>query len=331
MSSQAATIERFLAGNGWAEATRQDLAGDASSRRYQRLRRAGDRAVLMIGGASGGQVAPFLAVQRILSAAGLSVPAVLAADPDGGLMLLEDFGDDTYARLLDQGDDPLPLYRLAIDALVHLHRRIDVHAPEVFALPRYDDATWIDIVGLFADSYVPAHGEPPTAEARAEYDAIWRELLRPLDAVPASLLLRDFHAGNLFRLDARPGIGACGLIDFQDAGVGCVLYDPISLLEDARRDLDAALVADCQARYRTAFPELDADVFARAWHALALQRHLRVVAVFDRLARNGDERYLVHMPRLWGYVTGHLGAADAGPQAGRLAGWLARHLPDRSW
>ena len=323
-TGREAEIAGFLTHSGWSGAERAALAGDASARRYERLRLGGRRAVLMDAAGVPDQVVPFMTVRDILASAGLSAPAILAADPARALLLLEDFGDATFTALLEEGAEPGPLYRLATSALVHLHRSVGPDRPE---LARYDIATWIDIVGLFADHYVPRHGTPADSVARAEFDAIWRALLRPLTTLPESLLLRDFHAGNLFRLTGREGAAACGLIDFQDAGIGSVLYDLISLLEDARRDLAPGIAATCLADYRAAFPDLDGAAMDAAWHALALQRHLRVIAVFDRLAANGDERYLVHMPRLWRYVGGHL--AGLGDPA--LERWLRHHLPVAPW
>lgn len=317
-------IAAFLAANGWADARRAPLAGDASARRYERLVRDGERAVLMDAAAVPDQVAPFLAVGRLLAAAGLSVPTVRAADPGQALLLLEDFGDQTFTLLLAEGADPAPLYRLATASLIHLHHHV---APGATALKRYDIAAWIAIVHLFAEVYVPRHGRPADAGELAAFEAIWRALLSPLQALPETLVLRDFHAGNLFRLAGRDGVAACGLIDYQDAGLGCVLYDLISLLEDARRDLDPGIVAACRSQYLAAFPAIEPGAADAAWHALALQRHLRVIAVFDRLAASGDDRYLVHMPRLWAYVGTHLRAL-AEPD---LNDWLHRHLPAAPW
>lgn len=328
MSADRATaIDAFLARAGWRDAERVALAGDASVRRYERLRRGADSAVLMDAAGVREQIAPFVAVRAILADAGLSVPALLAEDDEAALLLLEDFGDDSLTRMLDGGGDVPALYAQATDVLVHLHRAIDGSAAAARALPCFDIDRWVEIVGLFADHYVPRHGQAPGPRARRVFDAIWRDLLRPLDDLPLSLLLRDYHAGNLHLLPGRPGVKACGLIDFQDAGRGSVVYDLVSLLEDARRDLSPDIAAFCRARYLDAFPALDRSLFDAAWHALALQRHLRVIAVFDRLAVGGDERYLVHMPRLWRYVGGHL--AKLGDNA--LSDWLQRHLHAAPW
>ena len=122
MTGRDAAIARFLAEAGWGAAQRAPLAGDASFRRYDRIRRDGRSVVLMDAPPPRNDVRPFLAIDRLLRAHGLSAPEVLAADARAGLVLLEDFGDDTYGRMLAEGGDEAQLYRLAVDALIQIGR-----------------------------------------------------------------------------------------------------------------------------------------------------------------------------------------------------------------
>lgn len=325
VADRDARIAAFLVAQGWAGAERTPLAGDASTRRYWRLRRCQDpsaTAVLMDAPLPAHRTAAFLNIDAALCRAGLSAPAVLAGDAADGLVLLEDFGDDSYTALLDASAAPLPLYRTACDVLIHLRRQIDLAAPAMRTLPAYDTDAFCAQLVLFADDYLTGCGQPLDTKARAAFFDLWAALLKPAAAGPQTLLLRDYHAGNLFRLAGRDSVAACGLIDFQDAGLGPAHYDLVSLLEDARRDLPAEVSDDCVARYRAAFP--GDELFEACWHVLATVRHLRVIAVFDRLARNGTDRYLVHMPRLKRYLKSHLAAPAMAP----LADWMAAHTPD---
>jgi hypothetical protein len=241
---------------------------------------------------------------------------VLAEARGDGLLLLEDFGDDLFARRLDRGWPAGPLIDLAVDALCHLHRRFDVSTAPA-GLPRYDRATFLDQAMLFADVFLQA-------EAAAGFRAAWERALAVVDDAPGSLLLRDFHAGNLMLLAGRTGVAACGLLDFQDAGLGPRAYDLVSLAEDARRDYPEALRTRACERYLAAFPELDRAAFARQAAVLATMRHFRVLGVFERLARErGRPEYLVHKPRLWRLVESHL----AEPALAPVAAWLARWRP----
>ena len=315
-------ISAFLARHGLADAARHPLAGDASARRYERLRAPDGRPLILADTpAPKDDLVPFIAIGDALAALGLSVPAVVAADVDEGLALLEDFGDATFSRLLESGEDPDSLYALATDVLVELHRRF---RPGGLDLPVYDAALFTEQVMLFADVYVPlATGRPLPAAERTALESAWAGVIADACAGPVSLLLRDYHVDNLMRLD-RPGVSAAGLLDFQNAGIGPVAYDLVSLLEDARRDVPLALAARMVERYVSAVPDLDRAAFRRSYAVLGAVRHARIVAVFTRLALRDRKRgYLVHLPRVWRLLEGQLAKPDLAP----VAAWFDRHLP----
>jgi aminoglycoside/choline kinase family phosphotransferase len=251
------------------------------------------------------------------------VPAILAADVEVGLLLIEDLGDDTYTRLLARGVSEEKLYALAIDALIALHQ-----VPQAKVVPEgvipYGTPRLLEEVNRLHVWYLPLVGGPiPSDAARAEYEAIWKSLLPTAWQAPTSLILFDYHVDNLLGLFDRAGVKACGLLDFQDAVAGPVTYDLMSLLEDARRDIDPALVARMKARYRAAFPNLGAE-FDLSWAVMAAQRHVRVLGTFARLkVRDGKPQYLQHIPRLWRYMD----ACLAHPQLAPLKAWLAQNVP----
>jgi aminoglycoside/choline kinase family phosphotransferase len=323
MAERAALIAAFLAASGWGDAARRKLAGDASFRRYDRLDRPGGCAVLMDAPPPQEDVRPFLMIARLLSGIGLSAPTILAEDIAAGLLLLEDFGDATYTRLLAQGADEAALYALAVDLLVALHRAFDLAAaPEV---PPYDDQRLLTEAALLVDWYLPAiTGRPTEPALREEYLALWRALLPVARAVPSSLVLRDYHVDNLMLLETRGGVARCGLLDFQDAVLGPVSYDLVSLLEDARRDVPAGLAAAMQARYLAEFPTLDRDAFAASYAVLGAQRNCKIIGIFTRLCvRDGKPHYLLHIPRVWRLVEHDLRHPALAP----VAAWLDRHIP----
>ncbi len=316
-------IARFLKKAGWDRAKRRRIAGDASFRKYDRLERAGGTAVLMDAPPPHEDVRPWLRIARHLHALDFSVPDVLAADSNTGLLLIEDLGDDTYTRLLARGVSEEKLYALAVDALSALHMvPADKAVPEgviPYGMPRL-----LEEVNRLHVWYLPMVDAPPLSdEAKAEYEAMWTEILPGAWKAPTSLVLFDYHVDNLLGLFDRPGVKACGLLDFQDAVSGPVTYDLMSLLEDARRDIDPGLVARMKRRYRATFPDLGAD-FDLSWAVMAAQRHTRVLGTFARLnVRDGKPQYLQHIPRLWRYMD----ACLAHPQLAPLKTWLDRHVP----
>lgn len=321
MTDRQHLIADFLTRSGWGGADRRVLAGDASFRRYDRLRDGDRHAVLMDAPPPQEDVRPFMAVADLLHRLDLSAPRLLAADPQAGLLLLEDLGDDTYSRRLAQGDDERALYELAIDALAHLHRHPDAVASFV---PPYDDDRLLTEAALLTDWYMPAVlGQSTPDTLRAEYLDLWRDLLPVARGVPQTLVLRDFHVDNLMLL-RRPGLQACGLLDFQDAVIGPLTYDLVSLLEDARRDIAADLIARMIERYVDQVPQADRAAFDASWAVMAAQRHAKVIGIFTRLCRrDGKPHYLHHIPRVWRLLL----AACEHPVLAQLREWLDRHIP----
>jgi N-acetylmuramate 1-kinase len=317
-----AEIAAFLAAAGWSAASRAPLAGDASPRRYDRLTLGARRAVLM-DSAPGPEVdpVPFLAVTAWLRAAGLSAPEVLAAEPASGLILLEDLGDDLYARVLarDPGLDE-PLYAAAVDLLATLHRLPPPGPAPAWRPAPFDPATYLREARLVVDWYLPAAtGARVPPDRAAEFDALVTALAGQLAAAPPVAVLRDYHAENLVWLPARSGDARVGLLDYQDLLIGHPAYDLVSLLEDARRDTSPALRATMTARYLAATGG-DPEAFAAAAHLLAAQRNLKILGIFARLCRrDGKPQYLRFMPRVWGHLRRDL----AHTSLARLRRWAA--------
>ncbi|MDG4576487.1 MAG: phosphotransferase [Defluviicoccus sp.] len=324
MSDRSAAIGAFLASAGWGGAAIAPLAGDASFRHYHRLRDNGARAVLMDAPPEREDVRPFVRIARHLGGLGFSAPAILAADEAQGLLLLEDFGDDTFSRLLRQQDAEDELYALAVDVLIRLHT-LDPAAAIPQALPAYDERRLLDEALLLPDWYLPAACGRATDEAvRQSYIACWQRALAPVLAEPHTLVLRDFHVDNLMRLAGRNGLAACGLLDFQDAVAGPAAYDLMSLLEDARRDIAPVLKARMLARYHAGVAAAATNTFATTFATLAAQRHAKVIGIFTRLwRRDGKPVYLAHIPRVWRLLE----AALNHPALAELNGWFSRHVP----
>ncbi len=313
----------FLDGCGWEGAKPVPLAGDASFRRYYRLGSNGRRAVLMDAPPPQEDVVPYISVSQLLRRLGFSAPEVFAKDRAQGFLLIEDFGDDTYTRLLDRGADESALYSLAVDTLIELRRAVGVRGtPD---LPAYDAERLLAEAALLVDWYAPAAlGEPLSESRRDEYLDLWRALLPQAMLPGGTLVLRDYHVDNLMLLPDRSGVQGCGLLDFQDAVCGPPSYDLVSLLDDARRDVPADLRQTMTERYLAAFPQLDRSAFLRSAAILAAQRNCKILGIFTRLwRRDGKPRYLVHLPRIWRLLEQEL----AHPALDPIARWLDRHLP----
>ena len=294
MADRADRISAFLAANGWGAAVRTHLAGDASDRRYDRLRLA-DRTAVLMDNPPGGADDPvaFVAMARHLRGLGLSAPDILAQDLAQGILLLEDLGDGVLARLLTE--DPAreaALYAPAVDVLLRLQA-----APPPPGLPDLSAADWAAAAGLVLETYAPAVGN--RTPAQDPFRAALTRALRDHADGPRVVILRDYHAENLLWLPGRQGLAQLGVLDFQLGQMGQPGYDLVSLLQDARRDVSPATEAAMIARF-VAATGAKPDRFAAQYAVLGAQRALRILGVFVRLAQvAGKPQYLRLIPRVW--------------------------------
>ena len=293
-------VEGFLTAAGWSGAEHRALAGDASSRAYERLRLGSDRAVLMKD--PGGDVHPFLAIARHLSSHGLSAPRILAAAPAEGLVLMEDLGDDLIARLAsERPEQEKALYQSATDVLIALH---DMPLPP--GLAPYGPADMALAIGPAAEFYAPAAGVPVTHDGWLQLTAAMEEALIATDMAPTVMIHRDYHAENLLWLPDRKGAARIGLLDFQDALAGHPAYDLASLLGDVRRDVPDAVKEASIRHYLDATGHAE-EAFITALAVQGAQRNLRILGIFARLCtRMGKPGYLALMPRVWSLLMADL-------------------------
>jgi N-acetylmuramate 1-kinase len=323
MADRSADLTAFLAHHGWGQADRRHLAGDASDRRYERLRLGAATAVLMDNPPGGADdPAAFSAMARHLRGLGLSAPAILAEDPNRGILLLEDLGDDIFARLIEaEPNREVELYAAATDTLLRLQA-----APPPDGLPNLAAEDWARAAGFALDWYAfAATGARP--EPGPFHAALTRALQTHADG-PRVLILRDFHAENLLWLPGRAGLARVGLLDFQLGQLGQPGYDLVSLLQDARRDVTPATEARMIARFAEA-SDADPQAFAAHYATLGAQRALRILGVFARLCLvAGKPRYLTLIPRIWGQLQrnlAHPALADLRAVCDRL---LPAPIPD---
>jgi aminoglycoside/choline kinase family phosphotransferase len=301
MSDRSSDLTAFLLRSGWGSAERRHLAGDASDRRYERLRLGAATAVLMDNTPGGADdPAAFSTMARHLRGLGLSAPAILAEDLEQGFLLLEDLGDDLFARLVaaDPGCE-VRLYAAAVDTLLHLQSA----APPP-GLPDLSAVDWATAAGFALDWYAfAASGTKPDPTG---FLAALTDALRAHADGPRVLILRDFHAENLIWLPERDGLARTGLLDFQLGQLGQPGYDLVSLLQDARRDVGPETETRMIARFvRTS--GADPKAFAAHYATLGALRALRILGIFVRLCLVAAKpAYLTLIPRIWGQLQTNL-------------------------
>ncbi|MFY7745959.1 MAG: aminoglycoside phosphotransferase family protein [Erythrobacter sp.] len=318
MSELPEGLAAFTSRAGWGEARVAPLPGDASFRRYFRLTQAsGETAMLMHAPPPHEDPAPFLHVAHWLNAGGMRAPAILAEDASAGWVLTEDFGNDRMRDWLDVNPaDERAAYEAAVDALAALHRL----PPGPFA--PYDMAVYQREAALLTEWWCSAQGLDVDA---GSYAAAWDAVLAPVLSRqnPGVTVLRDYHAENIMLLGSKASAPQ-GLIDFQDALVGHPAYDLVSLLQDARRDVDVHLETAMLLHYAQAAGGADDD-FLADYATLGAQRNAKIVGIFTRLnARDGKPRYLAMIPRVWAALERDL----AHPALAPVAEWFDANIPE---
>jgi tRNA threonylcarbamoyl adenosine modification protein YjeE len=350
-------VHDFLIGHareiGSAARRLRYLQGDASTRAYARLDLGQGTRVLMNAPAMpdgppvrdglpysriahlAEDVRPFVAMTRELGRRGLTAPQVHAQDLARGLLLLDDLGDLTLGRAAAAGLSQGDLWRAAVEALIALRRTgppprtLALTDDAAHALPDFDSRALSIEAELLIDWYWPAaKGQPISAAARGDFIALWAEQFDWLTSLPKGWVLRDYHSPNLMWMSESHGIARVGVLDFQDAMAGPWAYDLVSLLQDARLDVQPTVESelfdhycDCVAAIE---PDFDRTSFAHAYAALGAQRNTKILGIFARLARrDGKPIYLQHMPRIWRYLERDL----AHPSLAPLKTWYDRHFP----
>lgn len=301
----------FLAKLGWGEGEVLPLAGDASFRRYFRVADHGRSAILMDAPPPHEDPRPFIAVAEWLVEHGFPAPAIFGTDLDQGLVLIEDFGDARMRETVDAAPESLlRMYEAAVDILIRL--RSEPAGPWRV----YDRGELHRESNLLVEWYCPAIG---LAVDTAGYDEAWDAVFDHALAAEPVTVLRDYHAENLMLIG---GTEALGLLDFQDALAGHPAYDLVSLLQDARRDVEPEIEAAMLARYRRVTGA--GDDFDAAYHVLGAQRNAKIIGIFTRLwQRDGKPRYPAMCPRVWRYLNRDLDHPALAP----VKAWFDANIP----
>jgi N-acetylmuramate 1-kinase len=296
-------LEQWLAGHyRTAGFHLTPASADASFRRYFRVHLAEGpmpSVIAMDAPPEREDCRPFIHVARLLEAAGLNAPRVLAEDLARGFLLLTDLGSTTYLAALDASNADA-LFADAVDALLKWQL-----ASRPGELPPYDEALLRRELDLFPDWYVARHLSVSLAEGqRRTLESTFRLILASNLAQPQVYVHRDYMPRNLMVSDPNPGI-----LDFQDAVYGPISYDVASLFRDAFVSWPEERVLDWTVRYwekarRAGLPvDPDFGTFYRDLEWMGLQRHLKVLGIFARLQyRDGKPDYLDDTPRFLGYV-----------------------------
>ena len=298
------------------------LKVDASSRKYFRIKlKKGKTLVLMDDELKRNKLPEFFELSSFLIKRKIRVPEVLASDFKNGFLLIEDLGNNTFTKLLNQGKDEALLYRLATDALMNVANITE--RPN--CCKNLTKKRLIDDICFFVDWYIPmAKGSPLTSRERQEFIDFITPLSDLAFKVPNRMVLWDYHVDNIM---LKRKAKACHIIDFQDAMWGPLTYDIMSLLEDARREVRADIQQKMKKMFFDSLKNVDEESFNDSYAFLSMFRHMRVLGRFTILAYiNGKPQYLKFVPHLWNMLSKTLQY----PKFKKIKNWLDKALPKKA-
>jgi N-acetylmuramate 1-kinase len=340
-------IQKFLHDALGMDTRRAFLQGDASTRRYEQISGPATDLLLMdmprqpdgppvrnglpysaIAHLSE-SIVPVMAINRYLVSLGYAAPRTAAVVETQGLALIERLLGDVHGTMMQRGDAMVEPLRSATEVLADMATKPWPRQLPGHDLKDYDTDAQLIEVDLLPSWYWPfSTTEEKPHDLHQSFEAVWRGLLVLAWHDRIHWVLRDYHSPNLIWMPQRQGLQRTGLIDTQDAVIGHPAYDLVSLLQDARHDVDVKLHDDLFAYYlglRQKQGGFDANAFSRAYAILGAQRACKLLGIFVRLCvRDGKPNYLQHLPRQKIYLNRNLQHNALAP----LRTWFATHVPD---
>ena len=266
------------------------LAGDASNRKYFIIKSQNIDRVLMYDNNSE-SLKKFVKISNLLSDK-VTVPKIFLKLKENNILIIENFGEKKFSNIVNKTNQN-SLYLLATDALIHVHKQ-----KFNYNLDFYDENKFTNESNLFFEWFLQEDNSLKD-KLKINFNNEFKSFINLLKKIPKVFIHRDYHVDNLFFIENKDKHFSCGWIDYQDALIGPCVYDLVSLTQDARIDVDTKLERKIINYYLKSFGNIDRTEFEICYKVVAIQRHLKVLGIFKRLAvRDNKNNYLVHIPRV---------------------------------
>lgn len=282
--------------------TLQEIPGDASFRRYFRLQSGSQSYMVMDASKQRDCFEPYLAIARALLALGVKVPEIMAQDLARGFMLISDFGDSQYLNTLSHANADT-LYKTALDSLTLVQSCREVPG---WALPAFDARFMQNELSEFKHWFLERYlNLSLSTKEEGLLQTTFSQLCQSAEQQTQVFIHRDYHSANLMVLPGK----SVGILDFQDACIGPITYDVVSLLRDCYIDWPDEKVQEWLGYYYAHLREhellqtVSFDQFTQWFDLMGLQRHMKALFIFARkYLRDSTSRYLQYLPRTLNYV-----------------------------
>ena len=276
------------------------IKSDASPRKYYRIQ---NKKLLLMDAdpRTNEKLTSFVKIDKILLNYGLTAPKIYKKDILNGLMLLEDFGEDTFSKILNKKNEKT-VYKNALEVLSVLNNKGKT-APTIKGLKKYTINEQLKETSLFFEWYLQEHlGKKLDKDSIFSFELNLKKLYKKICTKNRTLVLRDFHVDNLIkRADKK-----IGLIDFQDALLGSSSYDLSSIIEDVRRPISREL-KDMLIKYFRKLTKEDLEKLKIEIAYFSVQRNMKIIGIFSRLKyRDNKPRYMKYIPNAKNFIRNHL-------------------------
>ncbi len=295
-SNRYQKLESWLSQNNYDVSSLRVLSGDASFRKYYRVDKDAVSYVVMDCPPDKENLDAFIKISDKLQKAKINVPKLFECNEDDGFLVISDLGDNLYSKKLDK-ETVYCLYTDALETIVKMQMNTDLSGLDNF------DNLYDEENKLFTDWFLQHHQKTDLddslkSDLSNEFDKI-NSIIRD---IPKTFVHRDFHSRNLLVTD----INNPGIIDYQDAVLGPVTYDLVSLLKDCYITWDDGLIEDMLESFFTRIKSNSINSISdfRYWFDITgLQRHIKAIGIFSRLNyRDNKDGYLKDIPRTYAYV-----------------------------
>ena len=217
-----------------------EINNDASFRKYYRLLNR-DLIIMDADPKKGESVINFIKINKILKTLGFSVPEIISVDEENGFMLIEDFGNKVFTKILNVENEK-DLLKRAVKVLSEINKKVSENKSIIKNIEKYSIEVLLQESNLFILWYMQRHMKIEIDDASMkDFSKILENIFEKILPIENTLVLRDYHVDNLFYLNERNYVQSVGIIDFQDALCGSTSYDLISILEDVRRPISSEL------------------------------------------------------------------------------------------
>tara|TARA_B100000579_G_C22828348_1_gene854515 strand:- start:285 stop:1262 length:978 start_codon:yes stop_codon:yes gene_type:complete len=305
MDERKEFLSKFLNINNIASKDMHLIESDASFRKYYRLN--GKNLLVMDAPREHGEsVKSFQKIDEILINMGISAPIIHNIDEYNGFILLEDFGDNKFSKILNKKNEN-GLYQNAVKVLAHIYLESKKNKFNSDGIPDYSINLLLNESNFFCDWFMQIHCKIELSnDEKLKYQIILEKIYNQIDFNLSSLVLRDYHVDNLILLNDRQGLNQVGVIDFQDAVIGSNAYDLVSLLEDVRRPIAIELKNSLIKEYIN-ITAYDSKKLIKEMKFFSIQRNLKIIGIFSRLKyRDNKPQYMKLIDNAWKFIYLHL-------------------------